>query len=88
VNRPAAPTDHGRTVPTIDNEVHQIMRVRVDGAKCQGHTLCAMNAPHVFELSDEDGHAFVTDENVAPQDEAAVRAAYESCPEGAVVLED
>ena len=33
------------------------MRVRVDGSKCQGHTLCAMLAPDAFELADLDRHA-------------------------------
>ena len=28
------------------------MRVRVDPEKCQGHTLCAMRASEIFELSD------------------------------------
>lgn len=62
------------------------MRVRVDDAKCQGHTLCAVNAPQVFELRDDDGHSFVPHQQVAPENEAAVRAAYESCPERAIIL--
>lgn len=62
------------------------MRVRVDEAKCQGHTLCAMSAPQVFELRDEDGHSFVPNEQVAPEDEQAVRAAVDACPERAIIL--
>ena len=62
------------------------MRVRVDDAKCQGHTMCAMNAPQVFELRDDDGHSFVPQERVSPEHEAGVRAAAEACPERAVVL--
>ncbi len=31
------------------------MKVFVDPARCQGHTLCAMIAPDSFVLSDIDG---------------------------------
>jgi len=48
--------------------------------------LCAVNAPQVFELRDDDGHSFVPHQQVAPENEAAVRAAYESCPERAIIL--
>ena len=36
------------------------MRVRVLEDVCQGHTLCAMSAPEIFDLREEDGHAVVT----------------------------
>lgn len=62
------------------------MRVSVDPAKCQGHTLCAMTAPDVFELNDEDGHSYVPNERVAPEDEEGARKAFASCPERAIVL--
>ena len=40
------------------------VRVRVDPEKCQGHTLCAMSAPEIFELSDFDGHSTARFEDV------------------------
>ena len=40
------------------------MKVRVDPEICQGHTLCAMTAPDLFALSDEDGHAHAISEDV------------------------
>jgi ferredoxin len=64
------------------------MRVRVDPTKCQGHTLCAMNAPDLFVLSDEDGHASVVDENVPSHLEGSVRAAAGSCPEQAIQIDE
>lgn len=66
------------------------MRVRVAEEKCQGHTLCAMSAPGVFSLRDDDGHSYVAEENaeVRPEDEASVRQAVASCPERAIVIED
>ena len=62
------------------------MKVSVDPTVCQGHTLCAMAAPDLFVLSDEDGHAAAVDGDVPPGLEAAAREAARTCPEQAVVL--
>ena len=64
------------------------MHVTVDPDKCQGHTACAMAAPDVFGLSDEDGHAHVLLPQVPAHLEAAVRTAFANCPERAVQLTD
>ena len=64
------------------------MRVRVDPDKCQGHTKCALAAPEVFELSDEDGSATAVFDVVPAEHEAAVRKAAANCPEGAVILSE
>lgn len=64
------------------------MRVRVDPDVCQGHTLCSLAAPQVFLLGEEDGHAYVPDEQVPPELEEAVRKAVATCPEGAISVED
>ncbi|OMB92309.1 ferredoxin [Mycobacterium colombiense] len=60
------------------------MRVRVDGSRCQGHTLCAMIAPNSFELDDVDGHAHAATEVVAGENYDAVVEAARSCPEQAI----
>lgn len=60
------------------------MRVRIDPEVCQGHAMCSLACPQIFQLSDEDGHAFVEDEQVPPQFEDAVEQAVRSCPEGAI----
>ena len=39
-----------------------VIRVRVDSARCQGHTLCNLAAPTVFSLRDEDGHGLGQDD--------------------------
>jgi ferredoxin len=62
------------------------MKVRVDPQICQGHTLCAMTAPDLFVLSDEDGHAQAVDENVPVDLEPLAKEAARSCPEQAIVL--
>ncbi|NUP34814.1 MAG: ferredoxin [Streptomycetaceae bacterium] len=62
------------------------MKVRVDAERCQGHTLCAMIAPDVFELSDIDGHSSAVAEDVPAEHEEKVREAVNSCPEGAISI--
>ena len=46
------------------------MKVHVDPEKCQGHTLCAMRAPGLFELSETDGHSSAVAEAVPAAEEA------------------
>lgn len=62
------------------------MKVRVDPERCQGHTLCAMIAPKVFQLDDVDGHSSAVDENVPIDQEEQVREAVHSCPEQAIAI--
>jgi ferredoxin len=64
------------------------LRVYVQEDVCQGHTLCFMAAPEVFDLRDEDGHSFVKITEFTPVlIEAAKRAAL-TCPEQAIVVEE
>ncbi|SEG88932.1 Ferredoxin [Nonomuraea solani] len=60
------------------------MKVRVDPELCQGHTLCNMIAPNVFELDEIDGHSSVVNENVPVDEEGRVAEAIRSCPERAI----
>jgi ferredoxin len=61
------------------------MRAEINESLCQGHALCAMYAPNVFDTSD-DGYAVVTRDEV-PKDEAeAVGRAVAACPERAISL--
>lgn len=64
------------------------MKVRVESSRCQGHTLCAMLAPEVFELDDIDGHAHARDETVSGELGQQVREAARSCPEQAITVEE
>ena len=60
------------------------MRVSVDRHCCQGHALCTVEAPEVFELSDEDGYAYVSSPEVPMGWEDKVRRAAAACPEQAI----
>lgn len=64
------------------------MKVFVDSARCQGHTLCSMIAPDSFELSDIDGTSSPVGEVVPADQEEAVREAVHSCPEQAISIEE
>lgn len=60
------------------------MRVAVDADKCQGHTMCKMLAPDLFELSEIDGHATAIDAEVPADLEEDAHDAVASCPEQAI----
>ena len=64
------------------------MKVRVDPDRCQGHTLCAMIAPDMFQLSDVDGSSSALCEVVPADQEELVREAAQSCPEQAILVEE
>jgi ferredoxin len=60
------------------------MKIRIEADKCQGHGMCALSCPEIFHLSDEDGHAYVLDENVPMTLEGDADRAARSCPERAI----
>jgi ferredoxin len=62
------------------------MKVHVNSEICQGHTLCAMTAPQLFGLREEDGHSYAISEDVPEGQEAAAREAARACPEQAIVI--
>jgi ferredoxin len=62
------------------------MKVRVNSKICQGHTLCAMTAPQLFGLREEDGHSYAITEDVPAGQESLAQEAARSCPEQAIVL--
>jgi ferredoxin len=62
------------------------MKVHVDPERCQGHTLCSMIAPDVFQLDDIDGHAKAIVDDVPADLEAKAAEAIRSCPEQAISI--
>ena len=62
------------------------MKVRVDGARCRGHTLCAMIASESFELDDVDGHAHAFDDVVPADQHDEVAEAARPRPEQAIQI--
>ncbi len=64
------------------------MKVRIDDQRCVGHGMCLLAAPDIFNLSDEDGHAYVLSELVPEDRTEAVLQAQRGCPEQAVIIEE
>lgn len=62
------------------------MRLLLDSTRCQAYGLCQEQAPDHLEL-DDWGYAEVLASEVAPEREAAARAAVEACPNRALRLE-
>ncbi len=63
------------------------MRVRVNEERCQGHGLCRLSAPGLFFAREEDGHAYVKDENVPADQKDAAQLAADGCPELAIDID-
>ncbi|MEV0595743.1 ferredoxin [Nonomuraea cavernae] len=74
--------DHGRGVK------EESMRVSVDLNVCQGHGVCYMTTPEIFEPREEDGQAHVVISGELPRErEDAAVLAQQSCPERAITVE-
>ena len=65
-----------------------MMRVRVDGSKCQGHNRCFVLAAELFEL-DEYGYSHARNEGAVPRElEEQAKLAVVNCPERAISVGD
>lgn len=61
------------------------MRIIADYDRCEGHGLCADQAPDVFDLDDEGDLVHHFDGQDVPSDlEAAASRAVDSCPVAAL----
>jgi ferredoxin len=64
------------------------VRVRVDGARCQGHNRCQLLAPELFDV-DEQGFAHERAGGVVKDGlEDRARRAAANCPEGAIAIDE
>jgi ferredoxin len=64
------------------------MKVSIDPERCQGHTACALTAPELFIIRDDDAIASVVSEDVSPALESQARLGANSCPERAIIISD
>lgn len=62
------------------------MRINIDRKVCQGHGVCQMTALTLFELSDEDGLAYVSVDQVPEELHDQAILAANNCPERAISL--
>jgi ferredoxin len=63
-----------------------VPRVAVDEDLCQGHAMCSLEAPDVFEVPKHGTVQLLRD--VTEGDLDAVRLAVRHCPTGALTLEE
>ncbi|GAA3938459.1 ferredoxin [Microbacterium soli] len=64
------------------------MQVRVDQKVCQGHGVCLMMAPGIFDIDDETGLSYVMKQPVTEEERRAALAARGNCPERAIRIID
>ena len=59
------------------------MKITVDADKCQGHGRCYALAPELFDL-DENGHAFISQDEFPEENRENAELARLNCPEDAI----
>ena len=64
------------------------MKVTVDRDRCVSSGMCVMNAPEVFDQSDDDGVVILLAETPAPELTEETRKAAAACPALAIHLEE
>jgi sterol 14-demethylase len=64
------------------------VRIAVDRDLCQGHAVCAGEAPGVFEVGKHDDQVTVVDDSPPEAERDAVRRAITYCPTGALSVEE
>jgi sterol 14-demethylase len=64
------------------------LRVVVDRDLCQGHGVCAGEAPELFQVDPKSGELVVLRESVPPELRAKLEAAVRHCPTRALSLRD
>jgi ferredoxin len=65
-----------------------VVRVAVDGAKCQGHNRCYAIAPELFDVDDYGQSVVIGDGTVPPDLAEKARLAVANCPEFAISIEE
>ena len=70
--------------PAFDAGGLAVIRIKVDGSKCQGHNRCHALAPELFDI---DNYGYSHERNkgeVPPELEEKARLAVANCPEQAI----
>jgi ferredoxin len=64
------------------------MKVVVDRDLCQGHAMCVLEDPSVFEVGPGDDQVRLLDESPDESHRAAVQNAVRYCPNAALSIEE
>lgn len=65
-----------------------MIQVQIDEDRCVGGGQCVMAAPEVFDQRDEDGVAFLLEENPPGEQLETLRRAELLCPAAAIQVSD
>ena len=60
--------------------------LRIDSDRCQGHAICYLLAPDLFEVDDEGRGSVIRDTMKSDDDQAQAAVAVDRCPERAISL--
>ncbi|SMX93714.1 MULTISPECIES: ferredoxin [unclassified Brevibacterium] len=60
------------------------MRIELDQDACIGAGNCVITAPDLFDQRDDDGVAFLLEENPSPEQESSAKEAEALCPAAAI----
>jgi ferredoxin len=60
------------------------MKIQTDYDRCRGAGQCALNAPELFDQSDDDGTVIVLDEEPPPELQESARLAAALCPNAVI----
>ncbi|WP_055591356.1 ferredoxin [Streptacidiphilus griseoplanus] len=64
------------------------MRILIDHDRCRGAGQCALNAPDLFDQSDDDGTVVLLDDSPPPELHGAARLAAALCPNAVIRVVD
>ena len=60
--------------------------LRIDAGRCQGHAICYLLAPDLFEVDDEGRGSVIRDTMKSDGDQEQAAIAIDRCPERAISL--
>jgi ferredoxin len=60
------------------------MKIQIDRERCRGAGQCALNAPELFDQSEDDGTVIVLNEEPPPELQASARLAAALCPNSVI----
>jgi len=79
---------HAAKPASASPEPARSMKVRIDRDLCQGHAVCASEAPEVFAISPNDQRVMLKVAKPGPELHAKVRAAAGFCPNSVIKIEE